>query len=356
MISASTSPEPLIRRLRQWWQRDVAVDLGTSRTLMFAPGQGIVVDEPSVVAIDRQSGAVLGRGTAVGTLARQMLGRTPESMIAVRPLRAGVVTDFRLAEAMLGYFLRKAADGSRRRPRLTIAVPGGLTPVEKRAVLTSAERAGAGEVYLVEEAVAAAIGAGLPISEPLANLVCSVGGGTTEIALLSLGEVIASRSLRIAGDEFDEAIVDYVQQNYSLRIGRTAAEQLKLDIGSASPLENEVSAEIRGLDTASGVPRKATITSEEVREALRDPLGRVVSGVRSVIERCHPELVGDLTETGLLLTGGSALLRGFPRLLQEQLGIPVRMDPDPPTNVVRGVAICLEHLGAWRNRFVSTRD
>lgn len=345
----------MFHRLHRWLRADVAVDLGTSNTLMMANGEEIL-DEPSVVAIDKESGSILGRGTAVGTLARQMLGRTPDSMIAVRPLRGGVVTDFRLAEAMLGYFLRKANRGRRLRPRLAIAVPSGMTPVEKRAVLTSAERAGAGQVYLVEAAIAASIGAGLPISEPLANLACSIGGGTTEIAVLSLGEVIASRSLRIAGDEFDEAIVEYIRLHYSLRIGRTAAEQLKLDIGSASTLPVELSTEIRGLDSISGIPRKATITSEEIREALREPLFRVVQGIRSVIERCDPELVGDLTDTGLLLTGGSSQLRGLPRLLQEQVGIPVRVDQDPPTTVVRGVSICLEHMDAWRDRFLSTRD
>jgi rod shape-determining protein MreB len=345
----------MLNRLQTWFRTDLAVDLGTSRTLVASSADGVIIDEPSVVAIDRGSGEILGRGAAVGTLARQMLGRTPDSMRAVRPLKSGVVTDFRLAEAMLGYFLQKALRGKRFRTRLVVTVPSGLTPVEHRAVLTSAERAGANQVYLLEEAVAAAVGAGLPISEPLASLVVSIGGGTTEIAVLSLGEIIAGRSLRIAGDEFDEAIVEYFRLHYSMRIGNNAAEQLKRNIGSAMPLPGELSAEIAGLDSVSGIPRKATITSEEIREALREPLLKIVAAIRSVIERCDPELVGDLSDTGLLLTGGSAQLRGLSDLLQQQLGIPVRCDHDVSTTVIRGAQICLDHLEAWRPRFLTHR-
>jgi rod shape-determining protein MreB len=314
------------------------------------------VDEPSVVALEKGSRRVLGRGTCVGKLPRQMLGRTPDSITAVRPMKDGVITDFELCEAMLRYFIRKATRHGRGfRPRVVIAVPGGITPVEKRAVFNSAERAGAGRVYLIEEARAASIGAGLPISEPLASMVCDIGGGTTEVAILSLGDVVASQSVRIAGDEMDQAVVDYVRQQFSLRIGLQSAEQIKIDIGSAFPLETELSSEVRGLDTVSGIPRKATITSEEVREALRHPLDAVLDCVKRTIEQCHPELVADLSDTGVVLTGGGALLRGLDQLLREQLGVPVRVADDPLTTVARGTAICLEHLHRWRDSLESDR-
>ncbi len=346
----------MLSRLRRWICPALGIDLGTANTLVAVEGEGIVVDEPSVVALEKGSRRVLGRGTCVGKLARQMLGRTPDSITAVRPMKDGVITDFELCEAMLRYFIRKATrNGRGLRPRVVIAVPGGITPVEKRAVFNSAERAGAGRVYLIEEARAASIGAGLPISEPLASMVCDIGGGTTEVAILSLGDVVASQSVRIAGDEMDQAIVDYVRQQFSLRIGLQSAEQIKIDIGSAFPLETELSSEVRGLDTVSGIPRKATITSEEVREALRHPLEAVLDCVKRTIEQCHPELVADLSDTGVVLTGGGALLRGLDQLMREQLGIPVRVADDPLTTVARGTAICLEHLHHWRESLESDR-
>ena len=342
----------MLRRFRQWVRPDLAIDLGTANTLVAVNGDGIVVQEPSVVALQKGTRRVLGRGTAVGKLARQMVGRTPDSITAIRPLRDGVITDFELCEAMLSYFIRKATrDGRRMRPRTLIAVPGGITPVEKRAVYSSAERAGAGHVYLIEESKAASIGAGLPISEPLANMICDIGGGTTDVAILSLGGVVASTSVRVAGDAMDQAIVEYVRQHYSMRIGASSAEQLKLAIGSAFPLETELTSEIRGLDTISGIPRRATITSEEVREALQAPLEAVLNCIKQTIEQCHPELVADLTDTGLVLTGGGALLRGLDALLREQLGIAVRIADEPLTTVARGAAICLEHFRQWRDSF-----
>ena len=342
----------MLRRFRQWVRPDLAIDLGTANTLVAVNGDGIVVQEPSVVALQKGTRRVLGRGTAVGKLARQMVGRTPDSITAIRPLRDGVITDFELCEAMLSYFIRKATrDGRRMRPRTLIAVPGGITPVEKRAVYSSAERAGAGHVYLIEESKAASIGAGLPISEPLANMICDIGGGTTDVAILSLGGVVASTSARVAGDAMDQAIVEYVRQHYSMRIGASSAEQLKLAIGSAFPLETELTSEIRGLDTISGIPRRATITSEEVREALQAPLEAVLNCIKQTIEQCHPELVADLTDTGLVLTGGGALLRGLDALLREQLGIAVRIADEPLTTVARGAAICLEHFRQWRDSF-----
>ena len=231
---------------------------------------------------------------------------------------------------------------------MVIAIPGSITPVEKRAVFNSAERAGAGRVYLIEESKAAGIGAGLPISEPMASMVCDIGGGTTEVAILSLADIVVSRSIRIAGDEMDEAIVEYMKQHFSLRIGEQSAEQVKIGIGSAFPLEQELTAEVSGLDTISGVPRKAVVTSEEIREAFREPIEAILNCIKSVLEHCKPELVADLADNGLVLTGGGALLRGIDLLMNEQLGIPVRVAAEPLTTVVRGAVICLEHLAQWR--------
>ena len=337
--------------LRQRFCSDLAIDLGTTSTQIALSGEGIRLDEPSVVAVPAGSRQVAGKGAAVGKLAHQMLGRTPESITAVRPLRHGVINDFELTEAMLRYFIRKAA---RRKmglkPRVVVAVPGGITAVEKRAVFNTVERAGAGQVWLIEESRAAGVGAGLPVSEPLASMVCDIGGGTTEVAVMSLGDVVASRSIRVAGDAIDTAIVQYLRRQYSLRTGEFSAEQLKLHIGSAAPLDHELSHEISGLDTASGVPRKAVVTSEEVREALSGPLECIVDAVRATIENCQPELVADLADTGMVLTGGGALLRGIDRYLNQQLGIPVRIAEFPRTTVTRGAMICLDHLDQWSDR------
>ncbi len=339
----------MLNRLRQWICPDLAIDLGTANTLVSVNGEGIVLDEPSVVALEKGTRRILGRGTAVGKLAKQMLGRTPESITAIRPLKDGVIQDFELCEAMLHYFIKKAVRQNRGlRPRVVIAVPGGISPVEKRAVFNSAERAGAGRVYLIEEARAASIGAGLPISEPLASMVCDIGGGTTEVAVMSLGEIVSSQSIRIAGDEMDLAIAEFLRQRYSLRIGLQTAEQLKISIGSAYPLHSELTAEVRGLDTVGGIPRRATITSEEIRQALKGPLESMMESIRTVIQRCDPQLVADLAETGLVLTGGGALLRGLDELMREQLGVPVRIADEPLKTVARGTAICLEHLEQWR--------
>jgi rod shape-determining protein MreB len=339
----------MFHRLRQWLCPDLAIDLGTANTLVAVQGVGIVVDEPSVVALQKGSRKVLGRGTAVGKLAKQMLGRTPDSITAVRPLQDGVITDFELCEAMLRYFIQKAVRRTNGlRPRVIIAVPGSITPVEKRAVFNSAERAGAGRVYLIAESKAAGIGAGLPIAEPMASMVCDIGGGTTDVAIFSLADTVVGKSVRVAGDEMDEAIVEYLKQHYSLRVGTQTAEQLKMEIGSAAPLDQELTAEVRGRDTISGVPRKAIVTSEEIREALRDPLRAILACVKSAIEQCHPDLVADLVDNGLALTGGGALLRGLDVWMTEQLNIPVRVVDDPLTTVARGTAICLEHLGRWK--------
>ncbi len=340
----------MIHRFRHWLCPDLAIDLGTTNTLVGRPGAGVVLDEPSVVAMQKGGRRVLGQGTAVGKLARQMLGRTPDSITAVRPLRDGVITDFELCEAMLRYFLGKAGRNAPGfRPRVVLPVPGGITPVERRALINSLERAGAGRVFLIPQTKATAIGAGLPIAEPLASLVCTIGGGTTEIAVLSLGQIVASRSLRQAGDALDEAIVEYVRRKFSLRMGIQSAEQLKRQIGCAAPREQELTAEVRGLDLISGVPRKALLTSEELRAALAEPLERILRAVQAVIEECPSELIADLADTGLVLGGGGALLPGLDVLFQERLGIPVRVASDPQRVVIHGAMICAEHLDRWRD-------
>ncbi|MBL8815139.1 MAG: rod shape-determining protein [Planctomyces sp.] len=335
--------------IRKRFCADMAIDLGTTSTQIGMPGEGIRLDEPSVVAVPRGSHRVAGRGAAVGKLAYQMLGRTPEGIHAVRPLRHGVISDFELCEAMLRYFIRKASGRtSGLRPRVMIAVPGCITAVERRAVFNSAERAGAGRIWLIDESRAAGIGAGLPVSEPLASMVCDIGGGTTEVAVMSLADVVSSQSIRTAGDSMDETIIRYLRKRYSLRIGEQSAEHLKVAIGSAAPLDHEMTHEISGLDTASGIPRKALVTSEEIREALYEPLEEIVDCVRRTIERCQPELIADLADTGMVLTGGGALLRGIDRYLSQHLGIPVRVADSPRTTVTRGAMICLDHLDRWK--------
>lgn len=340
----------MLNRLRRWLCPDLAIDLGTANTLVAIQGLGIVLDEPSVVALQKGSRRVLGGGTAVGKLAKQMLGRTPDSITAVRPLQDGVITDFELCEAMLRYFIKKAIKKTHGlRPRVIIAVPGSITPVEKRAVFNSAERAGAGQVFLIPESKAAGIGAGLPIAEPMASMVCDIGGGTTDVAVFSLADIVVGCSIRVAGDEMDEAIVEYMRQRFSLRIGTQTAEQLKMDIGSAYPLDQELTADVGGRDTVSGVPRKAIVTSEEIRDALREPVAAILGCIKNAIEQCSPELVADLVDNGIVLTGGGALLRGLDLLMTEQLNVPVRVADDPLTTVARGTAICLEHLSEWRD-------
>lgn len=337
--------------LKNRFSTDLAIDLGTSSTRIGRPADGICLDEPSVVAVGRDQVSVAGKGSAVGQLAHQMLGRTPEGIRAVRPISHGVISDFELTEAMLRFFIQKAT-GQRfgLRPRVVIAIPGCITAVEKRAVLNSAERAGAGQLWMIEKARAAAIGCGLPVSEPVASMICDIGGGTTEVAVMSLGDIVASRSLRTAGDTMDDAIVKYLRRRYSLRIGHQSAEILKKNIGSAALLDHEQNHEVSGLDTASGIPRKAMVTSEEIREALTAPLRDIIDTIRSTIEQCQPELIADLADTGLVLTGGGAMLRGIDRCLNHALGIPVRIGDQPRNAVTRGALVCLDHLENWQDR------
>ena len=328
---------------------DLAIDLGTANTLVSVVGEGLVLNEPSIVAVDEGTSRIVGGGCAVGHLAKQIEGRAPQSISVVRPMAAGVIADFELCEAMLRYFIRKARrQGFRARPRVLVAVPGCITPVERRAVFNSAQRAGASQVFVIDEAKAAAIGAGLPIAEPVASMICDVGGGTTEVAVLSLGDIVASQSIRVGGDAMDRAIVDYLKRHYSLRITASAAERLKIDIGSAYPLASELSDEVRGVDTVSGLPRKATITSEEIREALGGPLESIVDAVKATLDECGTELASDLIDNGLVLAGGGSLLRSLDRYLDQQTGLPTRVMTDPLTAVARGTHICLEHFDRWR--------
>lgn len=336
---------------------DLGIDLGTANTLVYVRGTGIVLNEPSVVAVAAGTNRVLNGGRAVGNLAKQMLGKTPGSIQAIRPLRDGVITDFELCESMLRYFIRKAYQRSwGLRPRVVVAVPSGLTNVEKRAVLSSAERAGARQVFLIEEPKAAAIGAGLPIAEPTASMICDIGGGTTEVAVLSLADMVVSESLRIAGDEMDQAIVEQLKRTYNLLIGEPMAERIKIEIGSAYPLEKELTMEVRGRDLISGLPRKVVVSSEEAREALAEPVDRIIGAVKRTLERCEPELAADLVDNGMVMAGGGALLRGIDRVMSEQTGLTVRIADDPLTAVARGTGICLDHLSRWRAALESSDD
>lgn len=346
--------------LRRWLGQispDLALDLGTANTLISVAGEGLVLNEPSIVAVDEPTRAILSQGCAVGHLAKQMQGRTPDSISVVRPLADGVITDFELCEAMLRYFFRKAQrHGWTLKPRVLVAVPGSITPVEKRALYSSTHRAGARQVLLIPEGKAAAIGVGLPIREPVASMVCDIGGGTTEVAIMSLGDVVASQSIRVGGDAMDRAVADYLRRRYSLRIGLPTAERLRIEIGSAYPLDAELVDEVRGLDAVSGLPRKAVVTSEEVREALAEPLEQIVDAVKRCVDACHPELASDLVDGGLVLAGGGSLVRGLDRFVHEQTGLPARVSPTALEAVARGALICLEDLPQWSATLESSDD
>jgi len=307
--------------------------------------RGIVLREPSVVAIQAGTNRVL----AVGDEAKRMLGRTPGSIVAIRPLKAGVIADFEITEAMLRYFIRKV-HGRRKwvRPRVIVAVPSGITEVEKRAVKDSATHAGAREVYLIEEPMAAAIGVGLPVQEPAGNMIVDIGGGTTEVALISLAGIVFSCSVRVGGDEMDEAIVQYMKRVYNLMIGERTAEEIKIRIGSAYALEEEMSMEVKGRDLIAGLPKTLTITSQEIREALQEPVTTIVEAVRTALERCPPELAADLVDRGIVLAGGGSLLRGIDKLIAEQTGLPVHRADDPMSPVAEGTGVVLNELNILR--------
>ena len=320
---------------------DIGIDLGTANTLVYVKDQGIVLREPSVVAVQAGTNNVL----AVGDEAKRMLGRTPSNIVAVRPLKDGVIADFEVTEAMLRHFISKVHNGRvRAKPRVVIAVPAGITEVEKRAVQESAMHAGAREVYLIEEPMAAAIGVGLPVQDPAGNMIIDIGGGTTEVAVISLSGIVFSRSLRVAGDELDKAIVQYMKRSYNLMVGERTAEEIKIKIGSAYPMEQETSAEVKGRDLVTGMPKTRMITSQEVREALLEPISAIVDSVRVALESCPPELSADLVDRGLVLAGGGALLRGLDKLLSEQTGLPVHVAEDPLSAVAEGTGKCLNEI------------
>lgn len=329
---------------------DIGIDLGTANTLVNVKDQGIVLREPSVVAVKAGTNEVL----AVGDDAKRMLGRTPGNIVAIRPLRDGVIADFDVTEAMLRHFMKKVQGNRRGRPRVVIAIPSGITEVERRAVKESAEQAGAREVYLIEEPMAAAIGVGLPVSEASGNMIVDIGGGTTEVALISLAGLVYARSVRTAGDEFDDSITNHMKKAYSLAIGERTAEDIKIRIGSAAPLPKEIAVDVKGRDMVSGLPKTVSITSKEIREALTDPLNDIVDAVRTTLERCPPELAADLVDRGLVLAGGGALLRGLDRLLREQTGLPVHIAEDPLSAVAEGTGKVLNEIEFLRQ--VTSKD
>lgn len=336
----------------------MGIDLGTCNTLVAVRGEGIVLNEPSVVAVKKGSNEVLNNGNAVGWMAKEMLGKTPGSITAVRPLKDGVISDFEITEAMLRYFIHKVNGKSIRflGPRVVISIPSGITEVEKRAVLDSAERAGASRIFLLEEPVAAAIGAGLPFVEPTASMIVDIGGGTTEVAIMSLADIAVCESVRVAGDDLDEAIISHMKKNYNMMIGEQSAERIKIGIGSAAPTSEETTMEVRGRDMVSGLPRKMVLSSEEVREALQEPVMSIVEAVTRTLERAEPELAADLVENGITLAGGGALLRGMDTVLSSATGLDVVIADDPLTCVARGTAIFLENLEKLKGNLQSDMD
>jgi len=337
---------------------DMGIDLGTCNTLVCIRGEGIVLNEPSVVAVRKGTNHVLQDGQAVGLVAKEMIGKTPESIQAIRPMKDGVITDFEITQAMLRYFIRRA-NGRRRfvPPRVVIAVPSGITAVEKKAVFNAAERAGARRVFLVDEPMAAAIGAGLPVTEPTASMIVDIGGGTTEVAIISLADVSVCNSVRIAGDDFDESIVDHMKKVYNLAIGDQMAERIKLQIGSAAPYpDSEPQMEVRGRDMISGLPRRIIVTGSEIREALQDPITQIIEAVTSTLERADPELAADLVENGITMAGGSSLLRGLTTVIANATGLEVRLAEDPLTCVARGTSVYLENLEVWQKTMQSDED
>ena len=330
--------------------RDMAVDLGTANTLVYVRGAGIVLNEPSVVAINSDNGSIL----AVGTEAKRMIGRTPGNIVAVRPLRDCVIADFDTTERMLRYFIQKVH--KRRflaKPRLVICVPSGITGVERRAVEEAGYKAGARKVFIIEEPMAAAIGSGMPIHEPTGNMVVDIGGGTTEIAVISLGGIVVSVSIRVGGDELDEAIIAYVKREYSLLLGERTAEDIKMRVGSAFPLPNEPEAELRGRDLITGLPRTVILPAEEIRKALEEPIQAIVDAVKSTLDRTPPELSGDIMDRGIMLTGGGALLRGLDERLRHETGMPVVIAENPLNCVVLGSGRTVEEFEALNRVLVS---
>ena len=330
--------------------RDMAVDLGTANTLVYVRGRGIVLNEPSVVAINTKTGGIV----AVGTEAKRMIGRTPGNIVAIRPLRDGVIADFDTTERMLRYFIQKVH--KRRhfaKPRIVVCVPSGITGVEQRAVKDAGYQAGARRVYIIEEPMAAAIGAGLPVHEPTGNMVVDIGGGTTEVAVISLGGIVTSISVRTAGDELDQAIIAYVKKEYSLMLGERTAEEIKMAIGSAFPMPNEPVAEIRGRDLVSGLPKTIVVSAEEIRKAIEEPVNVILDAVKTTLDQCPPELSGDVMDRGIVLTGGGALLHGLDERLRHETGMPVHVADNPLDSVAIGTGKCVEEFEALKQVLIS---
>jgi len=319
--------------------RDMAVDLGTANTLVYVRGRGIVLNEPSVVALNTNNGQVV----AVGADAKRMIGRTPGNIVAVRPLKDGVIADFDVTERMLRYFIQKVHRRTRMaKPRIVVAVPSGITGVEQSAVKEAGHQAGARKVYIIEEPMAAAIGAGLPVNEPTGNMVVDIGGGTTEVAVISLGGIVTSQSIRIGGDELDQALISFGKKEHSLMLGERTAEEIKVALGSAFPSADELHAEIRGRDLVSGLPKTVMISAAEVRRAIEEPLNLIIDAVKSTLDKCPPELAGDVMDRGIALTGGGALLRGLDQRIREETGMPVHIADSPLESVVLGTGKCVE--------------
>jgi len=334
-----------INSVRSFLSFDIGIDLGTANTLVYVKGEGIVLCEPSVVAIQKGTSQVL----AVGEEAKRMLGRTPGNIMAIRPMKDGVIADFDISERMLRYFISRVHNRKRFiKPLIVIAVPSGITEVEKRAVIDSAERAGGREVFLIEEPKAAAIGVGLPVQEPIGNMIVDIGGGTTEIAIISLGGIVCSKSLRIGGDEMDDAIIQHLKRSYNLMVGERTAEEIKIKIGSAYPQQEETSVEVKGRDLIAGLPKTIRVTSQEIREALSEPISSIVEAVRVILEKAPPELSADLVEQGMVLVGGGSLLRGIDKLLNEETGLPVRVAEDALTAVALGTGKFLTEINAFK--------
>jgi rod shape-determining protein MreB len=333
--------------------RDMAVDLGTANTLVYVRGRGIVLNEPSVVAVNVRD----GRPLAVGLEAKRMIGRTPAHIQAIRPLKDGVIADFEICEKMLRYFIHKVHQRRWVKPRMVICVPSGITGVEQRAVQEAAEYAGARKpAYIIEEPMAAAIGAGLPVQEPTGNMIVDIGGGTTEVAVISLGGIVASQSVRVAGDELDEAIVQYIKKQYSLALGERTSEEVKITLGSAWPLEEELTAEIRGRDLVTGLPKTIITSTEEIREAIEEPVSAIVDAVKATLDKTPPELAADIMEGGITLAGGGALLLGLPERLQAETGMPIRVCDNPLQAVAIGSGQSLEEFDALKGVLFSSQS
>jgi rod shape-determining protein MreB and related proteins len=347
----------IVKRCFGVFSKDMGMDLGTCNTLVYVRGEGIVLSEPSVVAVKKGTNKVLLDGKAVGATAKEMIGKTPGNIVAVRPMRNGVIADFDVTEALISYFIQKVHNRKFGiMPRVVIAVPSGITGVEKRAVINSAERAGARQVFVVEEPMAAGIGAGLPMLDPIGNMIVDIGGGTTEVAVLSLGGIVASRSVRVAGDEYDNAIMQHLRRAYNLQIGEQTAERIKIDIGSLYPLEQELTLEVSGRDVMAMMPRKVTITSEEIREAMKEPFDAIIHAIKECLEETPPELAADLTERGITMAGGGSLIRGIDSAIRKEIDVPVRISEDPLTCVARGTGLVIENLDKFKDALESDED